>query len=97
MVELIKRLCTYCGSESTMFDSDKKCWSCMKKDANACISLDVKSCGESDREDNLFCPYCGFMDEDSEVRQDGVTYCSACNEKFSVTVEYDIKYSTYKI
>lgn len=48
-------------------------------------------------EDEPICPYCGHKQDTSDLREgDYKIDCESCDREFEITVEVELKYSTYK-
>ena len=55
--------------------------------------------GDIDCTDEITCPYCGWTDNDSwETNEDMAEVdCGACDNKFSLSVNHSVDYTTSKI
>jgi wobble nucleotide-excising tRNase len=53
--------------------------------------------GESNNEDIIICPYCGYENSNDDLHETTDTYCDGCDKMFHLDIEWTPSYSTSKL
>ena len=61
------------------------------------LQKEVIAKGESSNEEYIICPYCGDNCSTDDLYESTDVYCDECGKEFHLEIEFDPKYSTWKI
>ena len=88
--------CDDCKTKEDLIyaESGLLCHPCLDKR----IQKDIESFnGDTDYTDEVVCPYCGYEHQDSYEYEDGEIDCQRCDNKFNLTKEVSVSYTTEKV
>jgi len=98
--------CRHCGFKDEALTGIKNyhqfviggiCNKCTKKRDIVYDFNEAKENGRISRDNEIMCPYCGYVDSDSWEHNDSSTYnCPECGEESELNVEYTANYTTTK-
>ena len=95
--------CKNCGREISKYDHDYRdgiCFLCHKERYydDLAQSLAENEETETECEDEIICPYCGYRMQDDDgyflQERDGDYECDNCGKTFNFTVNVEVTYST---
>lgn len=88
--------CDDCGTKENLIYAENGllCDACLDKR----IKKDIETFkGNTDFTSEITCPYCGYVYGDSYEIEDGEEDCNRCGNRFYVTKEVSVDYSTEKV